>query len=164
MGSESHGAGHGHRLGRGGEVRLSLSGLGELFDLGVQVGQLLLHLEQRLVEHLALLLEEGVVLLAGSGCLAGGQFLDVVLRQIALQGGAVDFAVGLEDGDLLGDVLQLAHVARPAVVEQHVAGVVGELDDRHAVPLGEVGREFAEEQQDVVGPFAQGGESRCVWC
>ena len=153
--SKSHRAGYGYRLGRGGESSLSLCSFGEFFDFGVQFGQLFLHLEECLVEHFALFFEEGVILFARCRR-ANRQFFDVVLRQIALQGGSVDVAVGLEDGDLLGDVLQLAHVTRPTVVEQHVAGIVGQLDYGHAIALGKVGREFAEKQQNIFGPFAQG--------
>ena len=72
-----------------------------------------------------------------------------------MQGVGVDFAGGLEDGDLLGDVFELPDVARPAVGEQRALGFLGELYGRHVVFLGKVGGKFAEQQQDVVAAVAQ---------
>ena len=79
-------------------------------------------------------------------------------RQVFRQGLCREVAVGLHDGNLLGDVLQLAHIAVPTVVFQHLHRIRCQRDGRDVVALGEVGGKLAEQQRDVAFPFAQGGD------
>ena len=75
--------------------------------------------------------------------------------QVGAQAIGVDGAFGLEDGKALGDVLQFAHIAGPAVGEEQLTGVVLQPDGRHAILFGRVAGELAEEEQDVVATVAQ---------
>ena len=75
-----------------------------------QVRYILAHIKQNLVENFPFT-PEALVLLHSK---QGRQALHIVLlRQIALQYGCIDFTIGLNDGYLLGDILQLAHITRP---------------------------------------------------
>ena len=88
----------------------------------------------------------------------GGQHGLLLLREVFAQGFGVDLATlctrskldGLEGRNGLGDVLELAYIAGPAVVAQRYDGVVGECDLAHAVFLREVRGELAEKEIDVV--------------
>ena len=60
-----------------------------------------------------------------------------------------------QDHGPLDDVLQLAHVARPGVLVEHLQRVVGEPLHRPAVGVGEASEEARGEQGDVAGPLAQ---------
>ena len=73
---------------------------------------------------------------------------------VVLEYGTADVALGFDNGYLLGDVLQLADIAVPGVVDEILATVVGEEDGGHVVFLGHVAAEFAEKERDVVLAFA----------
>ena len=99
--------------------------------------------------------------LAGDGgCRAvgheGGHALGRDVGEVVLENVGRDAALGLDDGNLLGDVLELAHVAVPGVVHEHGACVLGEDDGRHVVFLGHVGGKFSKKQRDVLLAFAEG--------
>lgn len=70
-------------------------------------------------------------------------------RQILSESIGVDFAPGLEKPHLLDNILQLAHIARPAVMTHHGLGLVAERNLRHTVALGEARREAARQQPDI---------------
>ena len=87
-----------------------------------------------------------------------------LLRHVQHQGGGVDLytvrrgghGTRLHHGESLGEVLELADVAGPAVVPQDRDGFVGEAYLAEAALLGEVRRELAEEEVDVVFALAKG--------
>ena len=88
--------------------------------------------------------------------LPAGRYKDFVsLEETEAHALGSELGAGLEQGRLLDDVLELPHIARPAVALQQGACAVSERYGRHAVALGEVGSEFAREQQDVAAAFAQ---------
>ena len=60
-----------------------------------------------------------------------------------------------EHRDLLGDVLELSHVARPLVLHQQELGLVGERYFGQLVLLCRLQGEEAEEQGDVLAALAQ---------
>ena len=62
--------------------------------------------------------------------------------------------VGEDDG-AIEDVAELAYVARPAVVEQHFAGSVGEAEVWAAMEASEVIEKEIDEQADVVAAIAE---------
>ena len=68
----------------------------------------------------------------------------------------IDFALLAEHRHLLGDVLQLAHVAWPLVLQHEALGIFGERDLRQVVFLGHLTGEEAEQHQDVLAAIAQG--------
>ena len=108
---------------------------------------------ENLVEHLALVLKRVFTArLADDGQLRAF----AVLRDEARQNLGRDGALGAEHGDLLGDVLQLAHVAGPLVAHEHLLGLVGEHHAVHLVFLGHLHGKEAEQQHDVLAALAQG--------
>ena len=56
----------------------------------------------------------------------------------------------------LDDVLEFAHVARPAVLQKQLPGLIGQAVDRLAHLGGDAGDEMVGEQEDVVAALAQG--------
>ena len=60
-----------------------------------------------------------------------------------------------EYGNLLCDVFQLSHVARPFVFHQQLLGLIGQRDAIHAVLLGHLHGKKPEQQHDVLATFAQ---------
>ena len=97
----------------------------------------------------------GQVEAAAMSCQHGDASL-LMERDVGLQGRGINLPLLLDDGNLLGDILQLTDVAGPGIGGQHLACLVGQLDGRHVVVLGKVGSELAEEQVDVLLPFTQG--------
>ena len=73
------------------------------------------------------------------------------------QGLSVDLAFLAENRHLLGYILQLAHVARPFVVEHKLLGVVGERNFRQPVLFCHLHGEEPEQQYDVVAALTPKG-------
>ena len=152
-----------HRMRLGGDVRhgLRLHGHGrgrhaaahDVVHQLLKLGDVFLHIEEHLIEDLALAREQLTVLLRPTD--RHRQMRGLNVGQIGAQPVGVDGAFRLKDGEALGDVLQFAHVAGPAVGEEQLAGVVLQPDGRHAILLGRIAGELAEEQQDVIATVAQ---------
>ena len=89
----------------------------------------------------------------------------VILRDVLRESLGIDLAfpgnrgqpVAFKGGHRLGDVLELAYVARPAVIREHLDRIVGESDLVHPVFLGEIGSELPEQQVDILLPVTEGG-------
>ena len=151
-----------HRMRLGGDVRhgLRLHGHGrgrhaaahDVVHQLLELGDVFLHIEEHLIEDLTLAREQLAVLLRPTDRHRQMRGLDV--GQVGAQPIGVDGAFRLKDGEALGDVLQFAHVAGPAVGEEQLAGVVLQPDGRHAILLGRIAGELAEEEQDVVATVA----------
>ena len=120
----------------------ALQALLKLVDAGAQIEY---HIEQRL----ALV---GIRVAAGThGCGALG-----AAGQVAVHDVAGDGVAGVEEGDLLDYVLELAHVAGPRIVLENYTGTVVKLDGSRAVGLGKGRGEAPRHQHDVGGAVAQG--------
>ena len=103
-------------------------------QLGLEVGNFLLQLDYHIIEQADLV---GVVFPCVGAAAGGGEHqsaLTLVIRQIALERIGGNMVVHLNDGDLLGNVLQLADVARPAVAAQQGDGIVGKAYVGACVP------------------------------
>ena len=59
-------------------------------------------------------------------------------------------------GNRLGDILELAYIARPAVFAQQYGRFFSEHSLRHTVTVGEVRGKFAEQQVYVSGSLPEG--------
>ena len=116
-----------------------------------QVAHVAPQFEEDLVQYLALRLE-AVVAVAGYGCQLGAL---LVLRYEVCEHLGRYRPVLAQYGYLLGDVLELAHVAGPLVPHQHLLGLVGQRHFLHPVLLGHLHREQAEQQHDVFAAVAQ---------
>ena len=79
----------------------------------------------------------------------------LVLRDKLPYGVGIYLAGRAEHRHLLGDVLELAHVAGPLVFQHYLLGLVGERDARYAVLLRHLHGEELEQQQYVVAALAQ---------
>ncbi len=66
-----------------------------------------------------------------------------------------DVLAGLEEGGLLDDVFELAHVAGPAVAAHGLKCSGGEVDFGDGVAFGEIGGEFLGQKADVAAALAQ---------
>ncbi len=75
-----------------------------------QIRYILTHIKQNLIKNFPFTPEALVFLHSKQGRQA---LYVVLLRQIALQYGCIDFTISLNNGYLLGDILQLAHITRP---------------------------------------------------
>ena len=64
--------------------------------------------------------------------------------------------MGLNNGNLFRNVLQLTHIARPRIGHKHRPGIFCELDSRHPVLLCKVRGKLAEQQGNVVATLTQG--------
>ena len=64
--------------------------------------------------------------------------------------------MALQRGHSLGYVLELADVARPAVIREHLDSIVSESDLVHPVFLREVGGELPEQQVNILFPLPEG--------
>src|SRR5437870_802687 len=64
-------------------------------------------------------------------------------------------AAGKTFGDSCDRLLELAHVARPAVAEQAVLGVRREAEELTPVERARLGEEVAGQRQDVAGALAE---------
>ena len=121
--------------------------------LASQVGDVASQFEENLIENLALAL----VGVGTAGLRDGGQHgaLRVLWDELAQHVGG-DLALFAEHGHLFCDVLQLAHVARPFVVEHELLGLFRERDFGQPELLSHLQGEEAEQQDDVLATVAQG--------
>ena len=78
-----------------------------------------------------------------------------VLRNELVDGFAVNHTVLAQHRHLLCYVLQLPHIARPLVFQQHGLGLVGKRYLGQVVLLGHLHGEQAEQQHDVLAAVAQ---------
>jgi hypothetical protein len=69
--------------------------------------------------------------------------------------GDADPLLGADDAGPFDDVAQLADIARPGVVQQRGAGLVGEAAGRAGVLLDEAGEEALGQVEDVLTALAQ---------
>ena len=114
-------------------------------QLGLEVGNFLLQLDYHIIEQADLV---GVVFPCVGAAAGGGEHqsaLTLVIRQIALERIGGNMVVHLDDGDLLGNVFQLADVAVPVVGLEQARGVLREHKRRHLVTAAEVGGKLAKE-------------------
>ena len=153
---------HGSGCGQVGRlVLLDLDGhpLSHLGDSIAQLANLLAHLVNHLSHRQGLQQQFAV---GDLGALLGGivhyrwhALASRYKREVVLQDGRRDSALGFHNGNLFGDILQLAYVAIPRIVHHHTFGFVGEYDGRHPVFLGHIGRELAEQHRYVVLALTQ---------
>ena len=140
-------------MGRLFELAVGLQLLAHVVEVAAQVADVATELVEDLVEDLALAL----VAMRSLPLIDEGQFGALrVLGDEAQDLLPVDHSLLGNDRHLLGDVLQLADVAGPFVLEHHLLGLVVERDLRQLVFLGHLHGEEAEEQQDIVATLAEG--------
>ena len=108
---------------------------------------LVYHLSHRECFEEELAVGDGVSLSAAIHCRQG--FVGHVV-QVVLEDGAGDGTRLLDDGNLLGYILEFAYVAVPRVFHDILFSVVGKEDRRHLVTFGHIRGEFAEKQRDVL--------------
>ena len=78
-----------------------------------------------------------------------------IVGQIRTHDVAADIVSGLKKGQLLDHILELAHIAGPAVTPHDKPRLLGERNLRQAPAFGKVCRKLAGEQPDVAATVAQ---------
>ena len=108
--------------------------------------------EEDLIEDLAFVLKTMVATLTRDRSQLSGL---VILGDKLPQEVGSDQSLRREHADLLGDVLQLTHVARPLVFQQQLLGTLIEGDAVHLVFLRHLHGKETEQQHDVLAAFTQ---------
>ena len=126
-----------------------------LVDVFLEFCHVAAQVEKYLVQYLAFVLEAAALRpVRARGHELAARFGDGC-GQVAVQTGRRDLALFARDGHVLRQVLQLAHVARPAVGHEPPPGFVGETQGGHLVLLAHFESELAEEEHDVGTAVAQ---------
>ena len=107
--------------------------------------------EENLVENLAFVLKRVVTLAMDGSQLRGFRILGDKLAEHISR----NQSLWREDGNLLGDIFQLAHVARPLIMHEQLLGILIEHHTIHLVFLSHLHGKQAEQQHDVLTTFAQ---------
>ena len=132
----------------------SVNLLAQAVHLAAQVAYVATQLVQYLVKYLALAFKR---VTARRGTHRSQLRALGVLGNELVYRSAVNNALFAQHRHLLGDVLQLPHVARPLVFQHHGLGLFGKRNLRQAVLLGHLHGEQAEQQQYVLATVAQRG-------
>ena len=109
------------------------------------------HIEQNGIKNLPLAFKT-LALTCTQQC---GKTLCILRGKISLQDGSVNLPVSFNNRNLLGDILQLAHISRPRIGQQFFLCVFRQLNGRHSVFLCKVGSELTEQQEYIVSAFTK---------
>ncbi len=77
-------------------------------------------------------------------------------RQIALQSSGRYFPFLFDNGNLFGNVFQLADVTRPTIFGEYPFGRFAKGDNGHSVTLGKIAGKFAKQQINILLTLSQG--------
>ena len=119
----------------------------------LQLRYLLAHIEQNGIKNLPFTFK-AFTFACSHQC---GKTLYILCGKIILQDGGSDLPVCFNDGYLLGDVLQLAHVTGPRISQQFFLGILRQLNSGHPVFLCKVCGKLTEQQEHIVPTFTQRG-------
>ena len=111
-------------------------------------------LKEDLIEDLTLVLETVIATFTVNRGQLGGLLIQ---RYEAAEHLGRDMALWGEHGDLLSNVLQLAHVAWPLIAHEDLLGFLIEHDTVHLVFLCHLHGEETEQQHDVLATLTQRG-------
>ena len=110
-------------------------------------------LEQNLIQNLTFVLK---AMIATAIAMDGGQLCGfMILRDELTEHLSGDGTFGRKHTNLFSDILQLANVARPLIVQQHLLGTLVEHHAVHLIFLGHLQGKQTEQQDDILATLTQ---------